>query len=79
MLTIVSASNPVWANANQTQIDLQVQFEEFPNEILPFTADPNDVMPYGVVLFNNAKAGMYGVVAEYVVPTQPVTTGIKTV
>jgi hypothetical protein len=72
MLTIESVTNPVWNNAEHTQILLQVKFEEF-EEILPFTATPYDVMPYGVFLFNNAKEGLYGEVAPYVPydPTQP--------
>jgi hypothetical protein len=65
MLTVESATNPLWANAEHTAIILQVKFEEFA-EVLPFTADPNDVMPYGVVLFNNAIDGQYGEIAPFV-------------
>lgn len=78
MPNIVSASNPVYANKDNTAINLDVLFEGFA-EPVPFTATPNDPEPYGVTLYNNAVAGQYGPVAPYVPPTQPVTTGTKTV
>jgi hypothetical protein len=70
MLTIEYAKDPVWANAENTLINLTVKFEEMANE-LPFTASPNDSMPYGVVLYNNAVASDYGTVAPYVIPQAP--------
>jgi len=83
MLTIQSALNPVWANLENTQITLDVKFEEF-QEILPFTADPLDPMEYGVELYNRAKAGEFGIIADYVAPNtpkpdQPTTTGLQTI
>lgn len=67
MITIQSAHTPVYTNAEGTGIDLQVKFAEFPNE-LPFHATPDDVMEYGVELYNRAKAGEFGAVAAYVPP-----------
>lgn len=66
-LTIKSASNPQYSNAAGTGINLTVQFNELPNP-LPFHATPDDSMAYGVELYNNAKAGVYGVVAAYAAP-----------
>ena len=80
MLTIESASNPKYATADGNSIYLDVKFVEF-NEMLPFNATPNDTMPYGVELYNNAKAGDYGPIAPYVAPPQspqPKSTGLKT-
>lgn len=80
MLNIESATNPIYANADQTLITLQVKFAEF-DEVLPFGATPNDSMPYGVELYNRAVAGEFGEVAPYVAPpevTQPTTQGAQT-
>lgn len=80
MLTIESATNPVYASEDHTIILLQVKFAEF-NEVLPFGATSYDVMPYGVELYNRAKAGEFGEIAPYVAPetqSQPNTTGSQT-
>jgi hypothetical protein len=81
MLTIESATNPIYANAEGTCIMLQVKFEEFA-EVLPFGATPHDPMPYGVELYNRAVAGEFGSVEPFpvVVATepQPVTEGSQT-
>lgn len=77
MLTIESATNPIYANADGTNITLQVKFAEF-NEVLPFGATAYDDMSYGVELYNRAKAGEFGAIAPYVAPentAQPATTG----
>jgi hypothetical protein len=71
MLTIQSARNPVYVVEDGSRIDLLVMFEEFPNEEMPFTAAPNDPMPYGVELYNRAQAGDFGPVAPYVAPQEP--------
>jgi hypothetical protein len=70
-LTVVSARDPKYVQADEQAIELIVQFAEIAEE-LPFNAMPTDSMPYGVELFNNAKAGLYGPVAPYVPPpTEP--------
>lgn len=79
MLTIEYAKDPVWANEENTAINLIVKFVEIPEE-LPFTASPDDPMPYGVELYNNALAGDYGTIAPYVpppTPVQPITNGTQ--
>lgn len=67
MLTIISARNPQYSNSEGTGINLLVTFKEIQGE-LPFHAMPIDPHAHGVELYNNAKAGMYGPVAEYVGP-----------
>ena len=77
MLTIESASNLTYTTADNDAINLNVKFVEF-NEVLPFNATPTDSMPYGVELYNRAKAGEFGPIALYVDPsvkTQPESTG----
>jgi hypothetical protein len=82
MLTIESATNPIYANAEGTCISLQVKFAEF-DEAMPFGATPFDPMPYGVELFNRAVAGEFGAIGAYTpapIPaeTQPTTQGAQT-
>jgi hypothetical protein len=80
MLTIESATNPVYDNAEGTYITLQVKFAEF-DEVIPFGATSFDPMPYGVELYNRALAGEFGTIAAYVPPPEPVqptTQGAQT-
>jgi hypothetical protein len=64
ILTIVSASNLKYTDALGNGIDLMVQFQEFPNPIA-YHAVPNDSVPHGIELYNRAKAGEFGAIADY--------------
>jgi hypothetical protein len=80
MLTIESATNPVYSSADGICISLQVKFAEFA-EVMPFGATPYDSMPYGVELYNRALAGEFGAIAPFVAPPEPVhptTQGAQT-
>lgn len=79
MLTIESATNPVYSSEDGLHVELQVKFAEF-KEVLPFGATPYDPMPYGIELYNRALAGEFGPIAPFVAPevTQPVTQGAQT-
>ena len=80
MLTIESATNPAYSNTEGTLITLEVKFLEF-DEIMPFGASAHDTMPYGVELYERAKAGEFGEIAPYVAPpetAQPTTQGAQT-
>lgn len=70
MLTIEYAKNPVYGAPDGSVIDLTVKFYEMATE-LPFGATPYDPMPYGVELYNNAVAGLYGPIAPFVPPPEP--------
>jgi hypothetical protein len=65
--------NPVWANAEHTAIDCEVNFNHLPDEFVPFTAIATDVMEYSKTIFDECVAGQYGEIAEYVAPPPPVT------
>lgn len=69
MLTIEYAKDPKYTSQDGNHIYLIVKFVEFADE-LPFGATPYDVEPWGVELYNNAKAGQYGPVAPYVPPNE---------
>ena len=64
--------NPIWANAEHTAIDCEVNFNHLPDEFVSFTAIATDVMEYSKTIFDECVAGDYGPVAEYVVPPAPV-------
>jgi hypothetical protein len=63
--------NPVWANAEHTLIDCEVDFGHLDDEFVPFTADPSDKMEYSKTIFDECVAGKYGPIAEYVAPVVP--------
>lgn len=60
--------NPVWANAGQTRIDIEVNFDHLDEEYVLFTADPSDVEAHGVEIYNRAVAGDFGAIADYTPP-----------
>lgn len=67
MLTIQYAKNPVYSNVEGTSVNLIVKFVEMANE-MQFGATSWDPESYGIELYNNAVAGMYGPVAPFVPP-----------
>lgn len=69
-MNVITASNPVWSNAENTAIDLLVQFDTF-STLIPFTANPADITPYGREIFARAVAGEFGPIAPYIPPPPP--------
>ena len=63
--------NPIWANAEHTCIDCEVDFGHLNEDFVPFTANPTDVMEYSKTIFDECVAGQYGEIAEYVAPPPP--------
>ncbi len=63
--------NPVWANAEHTLINCEVDFNDLSEEFVPFTSSPNDCTNYGPEIFYNCASGKYGPVAEYLPPPPP--------
>lgn len=71
-MNYTSVKNPFWANAQQTEIDCEVNFDDLPEEFVPFTANPNDTSnPSSKQIYDQCVAGDYGVVGAFVpyVPT----------
>jgi hypothetical protein len=68
---LTSLTNPVWADAEHTRIDCEITTSQFGDEILPFTADQNDVEAHGRGIFADIVAGHYGPIGEYVAPPEP--------
>ena len=70
--------NPKWVNQDHTMVDCEVNFNHLPDEFVPFTADPTDVMEYSKTIFDECVAGDYGPIADYVappvLPSQPAPT-----
>jgi hypothetical protein len=65
---LTSLVNPRWANAEQTLIDCEITTGQFGDEVLPFTASPNDYEVYGRELFAAVVAGNFGPIAPYIAP-----------
>lgn len=66
---VLDAKEPRWSNHEHTAIELLVMFSSFPDQYLPFNADPNDYMDYSKSLYSRAKAGEFGTIAECNLPT----------
>ena len=73
--TLVGAKNPVWANEEQTLIQLDCKFSHYASigitendGYLSFMADPNDTEAHGRQIYANAVNGDYGTVGAYVAP-----------
>ena len=69
--TLTSLSNPRWADEAHTIIDCEITTSQFGDEVLPFTANPNDPEPHGRAIFAAIVAGEYGPIGEYIPRVQP--------
>lgn len=70
MFTLQYAKDPIYNNEEGTSIHLTLKWEEFVEE-LPFSACSFDPEPWGVDLYNRAKAGEFGEIAPFVESIQP--------
>jgi len=81
---LTSLTKPIWSNAEHTAINCLITTSQFGEEILPFTADQNDVESHCRGIFADIVAGTYGAIGEYVAlpesatQEQPATTGSQT-
>ena len=66
--TVNSVRNVVWANYENTLVEMEVDFVEMEEEYVPFLANPNDSEPHGVDLYNRAVAGEFGPIGDYTPP-----------
>jgi len=62
------AKNPTWADEAHTSINLTVYFTEIGQDI-PFHATPYDTEEHGRNIFEKAKNGEFGEIAEWIPPT----------
>lgn len=62
-------TNLIWANAEESAINMVVQFEHLPIPV-EFTARADDPEEHGRRLFAKALAGDYGEVRNYIPPTE---------
>lgn len=76
---LTSVSNPRWVNEDHTMIDCDITTSQFGDEVLPFTANQNDVEAHGRAIFADLVAGVYGPISEYVAPPEPEVTVQPTV
>jgi hypothetical protein len=69
--TIMSISEPKWADAEQARADCLVTFLEGGDEVFPFTASPDDTEEHGREIFRRIAEGEAGMVAAYQAPPAP--------
>lgn len=74
---LTSLTNPRWSNAEHTMIDCNITTSQFGDEVLPFTASSTDVEAHGRAIFADLVAGVYGPIAEYVAPPEPVQPTVE--
>ena len=60
--------NPQWANAEHTQINCEVDFDDLREELVPFTAVASGDYEHSHQIFAECVEGKYGVITEYVAP-----------
>lgn len=70
MFTYSDVTNPVYANAAGTAINVMVFFDHL-KEVVQFTASRDDVEEHGREIFDLASAGEFGPVGDYVAPFIP--------
>jgi len=74
---LTSVANPRWADAEHTMINCSITTSQFGAEVLPFSANQNDVEAHGRAMFADLVAGKYGPIAEYVPPPEPVQPTVE--
>jgi len=60
--------NPKWANAAQTRLECEVDFDDLVEEFVPFLAVASGDYPHTHEIFARCVAGEFGVVAPYTPP-----------
>lgn len=70
MFTYSQVTNPVYANAEGTLINVNVFFDHL-GEVVPFTASPDDVEEHCREIYAKAVNGDYGVIGDYVTVVLP--------
>jgi hypothetical protein len=66
--------NPIWANAEHTVINCEVDFDDLKEEFVPFSADLKDSYAHTKQIFNECVEGKWGSIAEFVPPPPYVPT-----
>lgn len=76
MMKYKTVRNPRWANAEQTIINCEVDFDDLIEEFVPFSATENSLYDHEKEIFKKAKAGEFGEITAYT-PPPPLTTEQK--
>jgi len=70
-MNYTNVKNPIWANAEHTVINCEVDFDDLKEAFVPFSANLNDSYAHTKQIFNECVEGKWGSIAEFVpyVPT----------
>jgi hypothetical protein len=71
MMKYTQVLNPIWANAEHTAINCDVDFDDLREELVPFTAVASGDYEHSHQIYAECVAGNYGEIAEYVAPPVP--------
>jgi hypothetical protein len=71
MMKYTQVLNPIWANAEHTAINCDVDFDDLREELVPFTAVASGDYEHSHQIFAECVAGTYGPISEYVEPPVP--------
>lgn len=67
-MNYTTVKNPIWANAEETFINCEVDFDDLIEEFVPFTASANDTEEHTKEIFARCVAGDFGPIGAYVPP-----------
>ena len=65
-MKIIAVSNPFYSKVDNSTIDCTVEFDN--GNIYPYTAAAFDDTDYGIQLWADLNAGIYGAIAAYTPP-----------
>ena len=77
-IEIISVKDPIWSNAEYTQIDCKIRTSAYADEHL-FTASPHDPEIHGREVFNRCVSGEFDEIRPYTAPLHEENTDESTV
>jgi hypothetical protein len=67
-MNYTQVKNPVWANAEHTAINCEVNFDNLNKEFVLFTAVASGDYPHTHEIYARCVAGDFGAIVEYTAP-----------
>ena len=74
-MKFTTVQNICWANSEQTVLNCEVLFDEYPGQFLPFAAVASGDYPHTHEIFKQCIAGNFGEIKPYVAPIELTTGG----
>jgi hypothetical protein len=61
----IEVRNPKWANESLSIIECEVRFETLPEKFVPFAANPNDIYPHTIEIYNRCLSEEFGPIQPF--------------